>query len=224
MALNNPHKVIHREKGSFPVTPPVWTGPLTNSVPTLWRKSYHGGQARCHITCLIGHAKKYREINCRKATGRRKGGPIRKKTFVVENTSTTLTTAITTTSEVMSHGPQTASTQENGSTSSKRPSLSSGAFLVKECLNLSICLHHQVADELSCHVPFAGKQRILVGGVSAKATCPKHIWRGQYYVFMSVYAAPIPHGFELTQVMRQSNAKFLLALSDLRMGKCWQAL
>lgn len=102
-----------------------------------------------------------------KATGRRKGGPIRKKRDVVEKNSTaTATTATATTSDGTSDGPQTP-TPETGHTSSKRPSPSTGAFVLTS-LNycnsrVSICYGCNQNLRDSAEVPQLPLDLVIVG-------------------------------------------------------------
>ena len=140
---DNPHKVIHRGNGKFTCDNSCvnWatykfcahtlaaaevsqeTGAFLNKVAM---------EAKPDVTLLAlidmpkGRGKKAAE----KATGRRKGAPTKKKSEVVEKCNTpTATTATTTTSDNASEDPQMP-TPDSGRTSSKRPSLSSGAFML----------------------------------------------------------------------------------------------
>ena len=82
-------------------------------------------------------------------------------------------------------------------------------------------LHHELTvDELSKHRPFAGKQIILVGEFLQLKPVPNMFDEGNFMFLSPLFTSAIPHRFELTQIMRQSDPELLFAISEIRMGKC----
>ena len=82
-------------------------------------------------------------------------------------------------------------------------------------------LHHEVAEsDESRNRFFAGKQVILVGEFLQLKPVPNTFDHGNFMFSSPIFANAIPHRFELTQVMRQSDPMFLSAISDLHMGEC----
>ena len=82
-------------------------------------------------------------------------------------------------------------------------------------------LHHELAvDEVSKQRPFAGKQIILVGEFLQLKPVSSMFDEGNFMFLSPLFTLAIPHRFELTQVMRQSDPEFLFAISEIRMGKC----
>ena len=82
-------------------------------------------------------------------------------------------------------------------------------------------LHHELAvDEVSKQHPFAGKQIILVGEFLQLKPVSSIFDEGNFMFLSPLFTLAIPHRFELTQVMCQSDPEFLFAISEIRMGKC----
>ena len=85
-------------------------------------------------------------------------------------------------------------------------------------------MHHQLTDdEFSKTYPFAGKQIVLVGEFLQLRPVPSMFDEGNFMFLSPLFASAIPHRFELTQIMRQSDPTFLFALSEIRLGKCSKA-
>ena len=86
---------------------------------------------------------------------------------------------------------------------------------------LANALHHAVAEEEHCrHRFFSGKQIVLVGEFLQLKPVPNMFDNGNFMFSSPIFAKVIPHRFELTQVIRQSDDAFLSAISELRLGKC----
>jgi ATP-dependent DNA helicase PIF1 len=82
-------------------------------------------------------------------------------------------------------------------------------------------LHHELAnDEITKQRPFGGKQIVLVGEFLQLKPVPSLFDNGNFMFTSPLFASSIPHRFELTQNMRQSDPKFLFCISEIRMGKC----
>jgi hypothetical protein len=86
---------------------------------------------------------------------------------------------------------------------------------------LANALHHAVAkNEPSRHRFFAGKQIVLVGEFLQLKPVPNTFDDGNFMFCSNFFAKVIPHHFELTQIMRQTDHAFLSAISELRLVKC----
>ena len=85
-------------------------------------------------------------------------------------------------------------------------------------------MHHQLTnDEFSKTNPFAGKQMVLVGEFLQLRPVPSTFDQGNFMFLSPLFASAIPHRFELTQIIRQSDPTFLFAISEIRLGKCSEA-
>ncbi len=82
-------------------------------------------------------------------------------------------------------------------------------------------LHHAVAeDEPSRHRFVVGKQIVLVGEFLQLKPVPNTFDYGNFMFSSPLFAKVIPHRFKLTEIMRQTDHAFLLAISELRLGEC----
>ena len=89
----------------------------------------------------------------------------------------------------------------------------------RRTLELVNAFHHRLANnDLSRQHPFAGKQFILVGEFLQLRPVPD-VFDDVGFIH-PIFESVFPHRFELTQVMRQSDEKFVSAICDLRMGIC----
>ena len=89
-------------------------------------------------------------------------------------------------------------------------------------LELANALHHRLSDEDSSSFPFAGKQIVLVGEFLQLRPVPNCFDDGNFMFMSRLYCSAISHRFELTELMRQSEADemFLSALKEVRLGEC----
>ena len=90
-------------------------------------------------------------------------------------------------------------------------------------MNLIVnALHHNLADQENYELPFGGKQVIIVGEFLQLRPVPSTFDSGDFMFKSAVFQFTVPHRFQLTKVMRQSesNKLFLDALSDVRLGVC----
>ena len=89
-------------------------------------------------------------------------------------------------------------------------------------LELVNALHHNLADQENYELPFGGKQVIIVGEFLQLRPVPCTFDSGDFMFKSAVFRFAVPHCFQLTKVMRQSesNKLFLNALSDVRLGVC----
>ena len=83
---------------------------------------------------------------------------------------------------------------------------------------LANALHHEVAEDHRFF--FAGKQVIFVEEFLQLKPMLNTFDIGNFMFSSLIFAKVIPHRFELTQVMRQSDQEFLSAISELRVEKC----
>ena len=90
-------------------------------------------------------------------------------------------------------------------------------------IELVNALHHHLSTEESGleNLPFAGKQVIIVGEFLQLRPVPTYLDSGEFMFKSRVFEHAITHRFELTKVLRQSEADkmFVAALKDLRLGK-----
>ena len=85
-------------------------------------------------------------------------------------------------------------------------------------------MHHQLTnDEFSKTHPFAGKQMVLVGEFLQLRPVPSTFDQGNFMFLSPLFASAIPHRFELTQIICQTDPTFLFAISEIRLGKCSEA-
>lgn len=91
-------------------------------------------------------------------------------------------------------------------------------------IELVNALHHHLSSEESGveNFPFAEKQVIIVGEYLQLRPVPSSLDSGEFMFKSRVFEHAITHRFELTKVLRQSEADkmFVAALKDLRLGKC----
>lgn len=91
-------------------------------------------------------------------------------------------------------------------------------------IELVNALHHHLSSEESGveNFPFAEKQAIIVGEFLQLRSVPSSLDSGEFMFESRVFEHAITHRFELTKVLRQSEADkmFVAALKDLRLGKC----
>lgn len=91
-------------------------------------------------------------------------------------------------------------------------------------LELANAIHHATSGKATegGNFPFAGKQRIVVGEFLQLRPVPNIFDAGELMFISNVFKHAIPHRFQLTKLLRQSesNKSFLNALSDVRFGQC----
>ena len=89
-------------------------------------------------------------------------------------------------------------------------------------LELVNTLHHSLSDQHDNDLPFGGKQIIIVGEFLQLRPVPSTLDSGNFMFTSHVFRHAVPHRFQLTKVLRQSedNKFFLDALSDVRLGIC----
>jgi hypothetical protein len=75
-------------------------------------------------------------------------------------------------------------------------------------------------DEITKQHTFGGKQIVLVGEFLQLKPVPSLFDNGNFMFTSPLFASFIPHRFELTQNMHQSDPKLLFCISEIRMGKC----
>ena len=86
-------------------------------------------------------------------------------------------------------------------------------------LELVNAIHHRLSEP-HCNRPFAGKQVILVGEFLQLRPVPNVLDEGLFMFHSPVFQSAITHRYELTDVLRQRHEEFLIALKDIRFGKC----
>ncbi len=90
-------------------------------------------------------------------------------------------------------------------------------------LELANAIHHATSEATEgSKFPFAGKQMIVVGEFLQLRPVPNMFDAGEMMFISNVFKHAIPHRFQLTELLRQSesNKSFLNALSDVRFGQC----
>ena len=85
---------------------------------------------------------------------------------------------------------------------------------------VNVVQHQLTDDELNKTYPFAGKQMVLVGEFLQLRPVPSMFDEGNFMFLSPLFTSAIPHRFELTQIMRQSDPTFLQAISEIRLVKC----
>ena len=86
-------------------------------------------------------------------------------------------------------------------------------------LELVNAIHHRLS-KTQCNRPFGGKQVILVGEFLQLRPVPNDLDEGLFMFHSPVFQSAITHRYELTDVLRQRHKEFLMALKDIRFGKC----
>jgi len=176
---DNPHKVIHRGNGKFICNTSCvnWAtykfcahtlavAEVSEETRLFLNKVAMEAKPDATSLALLDMPKGRGKKAADRATSRRKGGPIRKKSDVVETYTTPTVTATTSTSDDKRECPQTPSPTPCSS-SKRRPSPSSGAFVLtslKYCdSRVSICYGCNQKLRDSAAVPQPPLDLVIVG-------------------------------------------------------------